>query len=567
MIGCILIAPPLLADGFQSVGKQLFEKDWVFEELPQQPETSKVEATTSEFANSISIRRGATSSAVTPSSLEETRPGDGLGPMHNATSCAACHVDGGAAGTEHNVTLLTIDPRLSFFRPLRQQSTLDREEATKAARGSLEELFPTLILRDGTVAMDLVVHDKSTRSFYDPIRNELARHVPFGIKDEWFQGAQRTSDAIANQPVIAGRHGEIDFYLSQRNSPPLYGLGVIDRIEPSKLIRLARAQKQLGGDGVVGRLGVGKFGWRAQTPSLRQFIRNACAGELGLQTRGAQQPADVADTSYQNTGIDMTEGQVEELSRFVSSLPMPRQVVSLEHDRTAVREGQRVFNAIGCATCHVKNVEPAQGIYSDLLLHDMGELLQAPSPAPLSKDMGGVPLLRPVFFPDATQPSRLSRSRSRFPPSWSGYYGPPSDALPMPYPFARPRDPLFPRGRLPQEMLSTSDQHLFSWDRLQREWRTPPLWGVADSGPYLHDGRAQTLDAAIRWHGGEAKQSTTKYRSLDIKQQKSVVQFLSTLRAPHPSKPVPGIVMRHSSDMALHSGDVAMAKRISAREH
>src|SRR4030095_14519875 len=35
------------------------------------------------------------------------------------------------------------------------------------------------------------------------------------------------------------------------------------------------------------------------------------------------------------------------------------------------------------------------------------------------------------------------------------------------------------------------------------EWRTPPLWGVADSGPYLHDGRAATLHEAIRLHAGQ----------------------------------------------------------------
>ena len=40
---------------------------------------------------------------------------------------------------------------------------------------------------------------------------------------------------------------------------------------------------------------------------------------------------------------------------------------------------------------------------------------------------------------------------------------------------------------------------------LAQEWRTPPLWGVADSPPYLHDGRAYTLEDAIRLHDGEAE--------------------------------------------------------------
>jgi len=42
---------------------------------------------------------------------------------------------------------------------------------------------------------------------------------------------------------------------------------------------------------------------------------------------------------------------------------------------------------------------------------------------------------------------------------------------------------------------------------LPAEWRTPPLWGVARSAPYLHDGRAPTLEEAIRLHGGQGKDS------------------------------------------------------------
>ena len=43
------------------------------------------------------------------------------------------------------------------------------------------------------------------------------------------------------------------------------------------------------------------------------------------------------------------------------------------------------------------------------------------------------------------------------------------------------------------------------------EWRTPPLWGVADSAPYLHDGRAATLEDAIKLHGGQAKKSAERF--------------------------------------------------------
>ncbi len=64
------------------------------------------------------------------------------------------------------------------------------------------------------------------------------------------------------------------------------------------------------------------------------------------------------------------------------------------------------------------------------------------------------------------------------------------------------------------------------------EWRTPPLWGVADSAPYLHDGRAATLPEAIQLHGGQAAASAERYARLSGSEQAQLVAFLQTLRAP-----------------------------------
>ncbi|MFB6264139.1 MAG: di-heme oxidoredictase family protein [Bradymonadaceae bacterium] len=61
------------------------------------------------------------------------------------------------------------------------------------------------------------------------------------------------------------------------------------------------------------------------------------------------------------------------------------------------------------------------------------------------------------------------------------------------------------------------------------EFRTQPLWGVAATGPYLHDGRADTIDGAIRWHGGEAKASKEKYVALSEKDRSALVAFLKSL--------------------------------------
>jgi CxxC motif-containing protein (DUF1111 family) len=64
------------------------------------------------------------------------------------------------------------------------------------------------------------------------------------------------------------------------------------------------------------------------------------------------------------------------------------------------------------------------------------------------------------------------------------------------------------------------------------EWRTPPLWGVRDSAPYLHDGRAQNLGQAIVAHGGEAADSARLYSKLSFDEQQSVQAFLKSLVVP-----------------------------------
>ena len=64
------------------------------------------------------------------------------------------------------------------------------------------------------------------------------------------------------------------------------------------------------------------------------------------------------------------------------------------------------------------------------------------------------------------------------------------------------------------------------------EWRTPPLWGVADSAPYLHDGRAATLREAILLHGGQGQKSARAFDRLDDSEKSQLIIFLKTLRAP-----------------------------------
>src|SRR5262249_59001224 len=63
------------------------------------------------------------------------------------------------------------------------------------------------------------------------------------------------------------------------------------------------------------------------------------------------------------------------------------------------------------------------------------------------------------------------------------------------------------------------------------EWRTPPLWGVADSAPYLHDGRARTLHEAIQFHGGEAAATVERYAQLSRGERIALFNFLHSSTA------------------------------------
>src|SRR5262249_5808683 len=70
------------------------------------------------------------------------------------------------------------------------------------------------------------------------------------------------------------------------------------------------------------------------------------------------------------------------------------------------------------------------------------------------------------------------------------------------------------------------------------EWKTPPLWGVADSAPYMHDGGANTLENAIRRHGGDAKVVRDASQKLSPDDQAALIAFLKTLKAPPGAIPV-----------------------------
>ncbi|MGK0169204.1 MAG: CxxC motif-containing protein (DUF1111 family), partial [Gammaproteobacteria bacterium] len=67
---------------------------------------------------------------------------------------------------------------------------------------------------------------------------------------------------------------------------------------------------------------------------------------------------------------------------------------------------------------------------------------------------------------------------------------------------------------------------------LDAQFITARLWGIADTAPYLHDGRASTLTEAILLHGGEAENAAEAFDALTDEGEAALISFLRTLRTP-----------------------------------
>ena len=80
------------------------------------------------------------------------------------------------------------------------------------------------------------------------------------------------------------------------------------------------------------------------------------------------------------------------------------------------------------------------------------------------------------------------------------------------------------------------DDHYTEGSARTSEWRTAPLWGLglaadAQGGQVflLHDGRARSLEEAIKYHGGEAADSRAKFTEMPAQEQENLLSFLQSL--------------------------------------
>jgi CxxC motif-containing protein (DUF1111 family) len=281
-------------------------------------------------------------------------------------------------------------------------------------------------------------------------------------------------------------HGALhdDVMLSPRIAPPLAGLGLIEAIPAADILALADPE-DADGDGISGRAAVawsvehdtwmlGRFGHKATQPTVRQQVAGALSTDLGLSTPLFPAPWG-----------DCTEAQTD--------------------CRTAPHGDQDV---------RVHEVDDIGLDLMTLYTANLGvpERRNAAAPAVLR----GKEIFHTAGCADCHTPSFVTHRLPDQPERSFQLIWPYSDFL-----LHDMGDGL--RDSRPEGLAT------------EREWRTPPLWGIglaqtasAEAG-FLHDGRARTPMEAVLWHGGEAAASQAHVRQLNETDRAALIAFLESL--------------------------------------
>ena len=164
---------------------------------------------------------------------------------------------------------------------------------------------------------------------------------------------------------------------SVRNAPALYGVGLIDAIADEVIAANAIANGPVHGRahrvrGADGRERINRFGWKADTATLRQFVAEAFRNELGITSPLA--PVDLSRGAAgrrrcagDHGGLEDDGSLLDAVAAFLAALPPLAPIAS--------ERGLALFTSAGCAACHIPGLPVGRAVvslYSDLLLHDLG---------------------------------------------------------------------------------------------------------------------------------------------------------------------------------------------------
>ena len=388
---------------------------------------------------------------VTAPASTEAR--DGLGPTFNALSCSSCHLldgrgkppDGPDDGERGLLLRLSIPGSGAHGGPLAEPvyggQLQDRAILNVPIEGEFVILYQEVL---GAFA------DGEIYSLRLPVYH--IRGLNFG-------------------PM----HPET--MVSPRVAPAIVGMGLLEAIPESDILSAADPD-DADNDGISGRvnmvwderkgaIALGRFGWKANVPTVEQQTAGAFLGDLGVTSELF--PAENCTASQPECATAPNGGSPEIGAERLADVVFYTQTLAVpamrDIDDPQVQQGAKLFVQAGCDVCHTPHYTTGsheiealsnQTIYpyTDLLLHDMGpELADG----------------RPDFQADGQE--------WRTPPLWG------------------------------IGLVETVNGHTM----------------------FLHDGRARNLTEAILWHGGEGSGSRDAFKSLSKEEREALIRFLESL--------------------------------------
>ncbi|MBX9688724.1 MAG: hypothetical protein K2X27_18600 [Candidatus Obscuribacterales bacterium] len=396
---------------------------------------------------------------------------DGLGPAYNAKSCKTCHGGKGTSGGAGFSPLQTIDL-------VAKRQPKSRFPATQKA----SDIFSKTEAAD----LDYFLKSGGPVVLRNSITDDAGLKLPPGCKYESLKA--KPSDAE---------------FVSKRYAPQLYGLGFINSISDGALSYWQNRQAQPGGAGgktaqlkAVSAVlqSTGRFGSKAQEATLIQYIARDLCGQIGITNplnKGNSASSVIPDCLKNLLPADPNDdgSKLSKINFYLSLLaPPPRAVMS-----PAARRGEQRFQTIGCASCHMPAMQTPEKVY--LINPD----------CPLSEVLSGTA--------EDARSSSLADEKPKF-----------------------------------VEVKALEDKQMQAYSDLLlhdlgpgladgyaegaaggSQWRSAPLWGLRYRRYYLHDGRAASLSAAIRLHGGQAAASAKAFAALSEVEKRELLAFLESL--------------------------------------
>lgn len=395
---------------------------------------------------------------IAPSS---TSARDGLGPLFNSNSCQGCHVkDGkGHPPLTHEDSFLSTLVRVSIPAETPQQKSLLITFGVVPEPSYGDQIQPN--------GIPTIQGEATPRFAYTEISGQFKDGETYTLLKP-----KLSLENLNYGPL----HPQVQ--LSARVAPVMIGMGLLEAIPEEDLVALTDPEDK-NTDGISGRINqvwdwqaqktvLGRFGWKANQPSVAQQSAGAFHEDLGITSSLFPM---VTCTTAQTDCSKAPDGGKPEINQelmnmvtFYASLlavPARRDVNDPE-----VLKGERLFNQTNCSACHLPELKTGvkpdfpelehQTIhpFTDLLLHDMGE---------------GLADQRPDFL--------ASGSEWRTAPLWG------------------------------IGLVETVNGH----------------------SRFLHDGRARNLMEAILWHGGEAESAKQQVLNLSKDERSALLRFLNSL--------------------------------------